>query len=141
MVSFLGRTDIREVRCRVTDRHTDTQTDPSTVTLAVHARRGLTSPCQALCELRTSGRPRITHTNSPAHQLAVPSRRSSPRVCTSVLFMFVLCWDGMGSKYGRIRMVPLLKNYYEIGLGVWESSLVVKISSGPGHPLCIVYAS
>ena len=39
MVSFLGRTDVREVRCRVTDTHT--QTDPTTVTLAAHARRGL----------------------------------------------------------------------------------------------------
>ena len=35
MVSFLKRTEIREVRCRVTDRQTnmqtDRQTDPTTV--------------------------------------------------------------------------------------------------------------
>ena len=43
MVSFLGRTDVREVRCRVTDTHTHTHTDPTAVTLAAHARRGLIS--------------------------------------------------------------------------------------------------
>ena len=36
MVSFLRRTDIQEVRYRVTDRQTDTQTDPTTVTLIEH---------------------------------------------------------------------------------------------------------
>ncbi|CAI7992242.1 hypothetical protein GBAR_LOCUS947 [Geodia barretti] len=30
MVSFLGRTDIREVRCRVTDTHTHTHTHTHT---------------------------------------------------------------------------------------------------------------
>ena len=30
------------------------------------------------------------HTNSPTHQLAVPRMRSSPRVCTSVLFIIIV---------------------------------------------------
>ena len=38
------------------------------------------SPCQTLRELLAGGR------DNPAHQLAVPHKRSSPKVCTSVLF-------------------------------------------------------
>ena len=51
-----------------------------------HAIHCCASPCQTLHEL-LAWRP---HTNSPAHQLAVPRMRNSPRVCTSVLFKIVM---------------------------------------------------
>ena len=38
----------------------------------------------------TGGKRRVTHINSPTHQLVVPSTRSSPRVCSSVLFNVAL---------------------------------------------------
>ena len=46
------------------------------------------SPCQTLCELLA----RETHTDSLAHQLAVWRMRSSPRVCTLVLFITLCNW-------------------------------------------------
>ena len=46
------------------------------------------SPCQTLREL-LAGDHELTHTNSPAHQLVVSRMRSSPRVCTLVLFHFL----------------------------------------------------
>ena len=45
VTTFSWRTDAPEVRCDLMDRQTDRQTDPTTVTLAMHARRGLTRGC------------------------------------------------------------------------------------------------
>ena len=44
------------------------------------------SPCQTLRELLAG-----YHIKSPAHQLVVPHMRSSPRVCTLVLFIISAC--------------------------------------------------
>ena len=41
VTAFSGGTDALEVRYDLTDRHTDGQTNPTTVTLAAHACRGL----------------------------------------------------------------------------------------------------
>ena len=49
------------------------------------------SPCQTLRELLAGDHEYI---NSPAHQLAVPRMRSSPRVCTFVLFHCLRVCDG-----------------------------------------------
>ena len=47
------------------------------------------SPCQTLRELYTSGRPQVNAYYGPTHQLAVSCLHSSPRVCTSVLFIVI----------------------------------------------------
>ena len=41
VTAFSGRTEAPEVRCDLTDRQTHRHTDPTTVTLAAHVRRGL----------------------------------------------------------------------------------------------------
>ena len=43
VTAFSGRTDTPEVRCDLTDKQTDRQTELTTVTLAAHAHQGLTS--------------------------------------------------------------------------------------------------
>ena len=43
VTAFSGRRDAPEVRRDLTDRHTDGQTNPTAVSLAVHAHRGLIS--------------------------------------------------------------------------------------------------
>ena len=53
MTVISGRTDAPEVRFDLTDTHAHTQTDPTTVTLAVHAHRGLMNAlkCRTLCTM------------------------------------------------------------------------------------------
>ena len=54
-----------------------------------HAIYYCNSQCQTLREL-LAGDHELTHTNSPAPQLAVLRMRSSPGVCTSVFFILNL---------------------------------------------------
>ena len=90
MVSFLGRTDIREVRCR------DTPTDkPNHSTLAAHARRGLTmksTTVQTLGELRMHGTVRdsqfiIADSTGYAYWSNVPSNSSSKQNITEEMLV------------------------------------------------------
>ena len=50
------------MRCDLTDRHTDTQTNPTTVTLAAHARRGLTTLAGSL-----AGQPYFSYVHACAY--------------------------------------------------------------------------
>ena len=74
---------------RQTDRETDTQTDrPSTVTLAAHARRGLTTQCESssgvpaaskdICHtLETTATPYSTQTTVPSSMAISKSERAA----------------------------------------------------------------
>ena len=108
MVSFLGRTDVREVRCRVTDRQTDRQTDKPNYSNPRCACAPRVNKYNMFCKsLRLSSRKRSNHSSSSSPGLTKEVNHPS-NVYRRIKFLPQPIYDSTITNYSGI---PPLEDY------------------------------